>query len=124
MTLLVSIDPGLSTGVALFQNGQYLRSFTSYPPHDQLASLLGCLRKDDEVVAEKGPTNHRRQAAACEPVERLVHEVVVPVSWVRPTQWKGTPSACLRTSDKPGTKHEKDAIRIGRWHLAHVGATG
>lgn len=117
MPLLVSVDPGQSTGVAIFSNGHLVRSFTSVAPHTTLRRELHALADHDEVVCEKGPAL-RRQAATCEPVEAIIREHALSrTSWVRPTEWKPNPEAVLLDSDTPGTKHERDAIRMGRWHL-------
>lgn len=116
--VLISIDPGLSTGVAVFRDGEFVRSYTSEAPHTTLRMEVGSLVWPDEVVCEKGPTNHRRQAAACEPVEAIVDRSPVHVSWIRPSSWKRTPDAVLLDTDTPRNIHERDAIRMGRWRLA------
>ena len=118
MSVLVSIDPGLSTGVAVFVNGTFAYSFTSQPPHDDLRRTLVGLRSNDDVVCEKGPSI-RRQAETCAPVEALVTELVDNVQWVRPTAWKPDPKAEVQPGDSPGNKHERDAIRLGRYWLNH-----
>lgn len=119
VALLVSIDPGLSTGVAIFDNGKFVRSYTTHAPHDRLRLELQSLERPDEVACERGPSNHRRQAQACEPVEAIVAESCsVDVVWIRPTEWKGTPDAILAPSDSPSNKHERDATRMARWKLA------
>lgn len=118
MTVLVSIDPGLSTGVAVFVDGRLNHSFTSAPPHDRLRRTLSALRSEDEVVCEKGPAI-RRQAATCEPVEALVTELAPALAWVRPTSWKPNPDAVVWPTDRPGTRHESDAIKLGRYWQEH-----
>lgn len=120
--ILVAIDPGLDTGVAIFHDDDSCISFTTRAPHDRLRTFLERLDESTEVVCEKGPTNHRRQAAACAPVEAQVSELPNTIHWVRPTDWKPHPRAVLLPSDEPGTKHERDVTRMGRWFLARRGA--
>lgn len=119
MLSLIAIDPGLSTGVAQFgSKGELLSSFTSTPPNDRLRLFLQVV-PDAVIVCEQGPSFSRRQQEACEPVEALVRASPPDVHWIRPTTWKPSPAAKLLSSDNPSTKHEKDAIRLGRWFLEH-----
>lgn len=117
MSVLVVIDPGMSTGVAVFVDGRLNHSFTTLAPHDRLRRTLSALRDEDEVVVEKGPAI-RRQAATCEPVEALATELAPNIQWVRPTAWKPDPHAITWPSDNPSTRHERDAIKLGRHWLA------
>jgi hypothetical protein len=94
---------------------------TTEAPHIALEHLLIELDGGAVIVAEKGPTNHRRQADACAPVEALITRLANHVHWVRPTDWKLHPSANLVLGDAPATRHERDAIQMGRWFLARRG---
>lgn len=120
MIQLVAIDPGLSTGVAVIHSDGTAVSFTTVAPHDELDRFLDKLDENVNIVCEQGPRN-RRQADACTPVEARVKQLANPIHWVRPTDWKPNPHARLEPSDKPGTKHERDATRMGRWFKARRG---
>lgn len=121
MGALVVVDPGLSTGVAYFEGNLVVENFTTSAPHTQLESYLRAIKEQNgtlEVLCEQGPTNHRRQADACVPVETIVKQEADVIHWVRPSDWKGHPAATLRASDRPATRHERDVLRMGRWFLA------
>lgn len=119
---LVVIDPGLGTGMAYFRDGKAIWCITTSPPHTDLAKRLRKMQETVptlEVVCEQGPTNHRRQAEACAPVEHMVRDEAKVLHWVRPSDWKKHPKAVVRPEDPmPRTRHERDVLRIGRWFLA------
>jgi hypothetical protein len=118
---LLVIDPGLRTGLAFFKDGTPEWSLTSEPPHDLVTKMIEGLQDAHttlEVVCEEGPVNHRRQAQACEPVERIVRHTAKIIHWVRPSEWKRHPSARIEDGDNPQSRHERDVLRIGRWFLA------
>lgn len=93
-------------------------SFTDRPPYEEVRDALEHLRPGDEVVCEQGPSI-RRQADTCEPVESLVRELAETVHWVRPTAWKPSPRYRSFVPEQVlGTRHERDAARMGGWFLA------
>lgn len=107
----IAVDPGHSTGVAIFEDGRILRTLTTTAPHDDLRDLIaGCT-----VVCERGPKN-RKQADTCSDVEAIVNEVALDVVWVRPSDWKGHPAT--RQADQSLPVHERDAASIGWWFIA------
>jgi hypothetical protein len=110
--ITVALDPGSTTGVAVFSDGGLVDTFSTVAPHEGLRERLDRLDPDD-VVCERGPSL-RRQPEACAPVERLVIELFGEiVQWVQPSSWKNHPDARLMES-----QHERDAARMGRYWLA------
>jgi hypothetical protein len=107
----IAVDPGHSTGVAIFEGTSLLRTLTTTAPHAGLRDLIkGCT-----VVCERGPKN-RKQADTCSDVEAIVNEVALDVVWVRPSDWKGHPATRQAEASLP--VHERDAASIGYWFIA------
>ena len=117
--VLVSIDPGVTTGIARFENGELEFTVASRHPHEDLREQL--LDMDpDYIVVERGPTQ-RRQPEACVLVEQLVIELYgKSINWIRPSEWKGHPKSRLsdRERHKTGTIHEHDAASMGKRSFA------
>ncbi len=120
MKYLVAIDPGSSTGIAVFIGDTLQSVNTTQAPHDELRVLLRDLKfrhaHDVVVVCEQGPVN-RLQADTCAAVEQIVEQEANTIEWVRASQWKGTPTGTTEHSDVVTNRHERDAVCIGRWFL-------
>ncbi len=113
----IVIDPGASTGVAVFEGEKLLSSFTSKPPFDELWLLLAEWAKSDvpiNLVCEQPPANPRHQSETTDLHKQLE---LAGCHFVRPSEWKGHPQAKLLDGDTPGTIHERDVIRLGRYWL-------
>lgn len=111
----IAIDPGLRTGVAVFSGDDVIMVTTTESPHEELRDIV----RGQEVVCEQGPVN-RLQAAMCEEVEAIVRQEAAHHYWIRPSDWKGHPSAVVQESDGCSTKHEREAVSLGRcWYRIH-----
>lgn len=118
MSTLIAIDPGESTGVALFIGPRLVSVETTSSPHDEIRALLRTYI-GATVVRETAPTVHRHNAECIEEVEQVIDtHATGPVYPVNPSQWKGHPFATLRGTDDPVNAHERDVVRLGRWFLA------
>lgn len=127
---LISIDPGVSTGVAVFKHTKLLETWTFEAPYDELRALLRrSLREHGEalhVVVEKGPEMRRHLNREVQLLEQLVREEVLKLYWVRPSRWKPHPASRLPAEDVAliGTVHTRDAARMGRYFLTTGGHDG
>jgi predicted RNase H-like nuclease (RuvC/YqgF family) len=108
---LVAIDPGHTTGIAIFHDDELVHVLTSESPHEALGDIV----RDKEVVCEQGPVNRDHNADACVEVETIVKQESATTHWVRPADWKCHPAS--RTEPKEGNRHERDAIGMGRVFL-------
>lgn len=118
--ILLCIDPGLTTGWAVFRNGvpmtcgdihvddleEGIEMWKEFSPEKVLA----------EMVAPRGVNKH---AVALDQVMGKIRESFPEAEWIRPGQWK----PISQTWDLPepvGGKyspHQKDALRMGLWLL-------
>lgn len=122
---LISIDPGPSTGIAEFEGSDVVATTTTQEPHDLLRQRLRVLNREHPgltVVCEQGP-KIRHYADACAEVEAIVRQEADAIYWVRPSQWKPHPSAKLEEDDPIQTRHERDAVKLGRYFIAQGGFT-
>lgn len=106
------IDPGHTTGIAIFKDGQLKHVLSSESPHEALADIV----RGQEVVCERGPVNRDHNAETCVEVETIVKREADDVHWVQPSEFKCHPA--FRTQPSEGNRHERDAIGLGRWFLA------
>lgn len=124
---LAVIDPGESTGVAVFTlrrlspqlvTSALIDHFTVGQDEYGLGMIRDKIREADEVLAEEGPLR-RHSPRACIRVEQVIRDAAheKPVHWIRPTEWKPHPAASLEPQDEPQTIHESDVIRMGRWFI-------
>jgi hypothetical protein len=67
-----------------------------------------------EVVIEKGP-EWQQHSPITRSVETNLLDIFPKAHLVTPNRWKGHPAA--KCSEKLGTKHEKDAVRLARWFI-------
>lgn len=116
--MLIVVDPGVSTGVAMFDDHGRAKSFTTRAPFDELRNLIQA-HADANVVAEDAPETHRHHSQPHATVAGILTSEGRGVFWIRPTSWKRHPQARLsgRDFDEAATEHERDAIRLGRWYL-------
>lgn len=114
--VLIAIDPGYSTGVAVFINERLIEVFTSTTPHARLRNALAM--NNGEVICEVGPLGRSDWAQKeVEDLVRLKRETChFRLSWYRPSDWKPHPAS--RTHPREGNRHERDAVGMGRYHIA------
>lgn len=130
---LISLDPGITTGVALFKYQDLQEVWTFKPPYDALRALLRrSVRAHGErlqVLVERGPTASRHNVREVAQVEQVIREETLKLYWVFPSTWKPHPAAKLRDDDAAlvlesrlaDSIHAKDAVRMGRYFLATGG---
>lgn len=113
---LLAIDPGVETGVALLtEDGLIIWTVTAEgPDYPELTSALKTYA-DAETVMEDAPDTRHHQDTF-KRVKSLVEADGRAVAFVRPSQWKSHPAA--RVTEEFETKHEGEAVGIGRWHLS------
>jgi hypothetical protein len=122
MDKLIAVDPGLDTGIAVFEGSVLVLTSTVREGKD-LIDLLAH-HHGARVVGEKPPQQNAHQpevtAAVVEIVNLECQMREMPVSWILPAQWKGTPQARLQEgeAEKCATQHELDAVGMGRFKLA------
>ena len=122
--ITLAIDPGVSTGIVLFEGADLVLALTDvdpYPMTTKLCDIYGDTfdRQRVGVVCELGP-ERGHQPEATKAVERLVTDHAPNAQWVRPSQWKGHPSN-VGVHDhimRLNTKHERDAAMIALWHIS------
>lgn len=127
---ILAVDPGVETGIALLNpEGEVVWTMTSRAPYEELKSALSQYCKppyttvsNDEYGKE---TSQAELAAEVAPSTRHyqdVHSMVsdcfagLQVHWIRPSEWKSHPFCKVTVSDYD-TKHEAEAIGIGRAYL-------
>lgn len=109
--IIISIDPGHTTGVARFMDGELVDAFTTTSPHIGLVEYL----RGRHVVAERGPVNRNHNEQACTEVEEIIKRATGHVTWVAPSEYKPHPASHTRPNE--GNRHERDAIGLGRWFI-------
>lgn len=118
---ILAVDPGVQTGMALLNPlGEVVWTGVSEAPYEGLKNALLHYR-----VAKIHPTHNAELAAEVAPSTRHYQDVHSQVSdcfagcevhWIRPSEWKSHPFCKVPVSDYD-TKHEAEAIGIGRAYL-------
>lgn len=114
----IAVDPGASTGVAIFRHSHLVVSFTTLPPYNELWTTLRRFGTEAgtkvSVVCERAPAQHRHNP---ESVSLQAQLELAECHLVSPSEWKGHPKARIREGDHPATKHEREAIGLGRYWI-------
>lgn len=115
----IVVDPGVATGAAVFRRSVLVTSFTCEPPFNLLWSTLKRYANEPGtnvvIVVEAMPEVQRHRPETADLQKQLE---LAGCELVRPSEWKGHPAARLLQGDHPATKHERDAIRLGRYWIA------
>lgn len=118
--MVVSIDPGVTTGIAVIgDDGSVVDTWSLSDPEDVSDQLrvLASMYPDADSVGEQPPLWGGHHRPHTQVIEEKVKHFFPDVDWVNPGQWKGHPAS--KTSDLRGkTQHEKDAAGLGRWYRA------
>lgn len=126
--MILSLDPGVTTGWAVLDPSGDVRDTGNFLPEDLREGLTGVVQcwAPDQVIVEVFPlaaTGHL--AAILREVVATITEVLtdysLQVDKVTPGVWK-TSSAPVSEKEWQGEKttpHQRDAIRMGRYHLKH-----
>ncbi len=113
--MVLAIDPGVTTGVALLnQAGEVILANELRGDPSTVAKVLAEIPAED-VVIEQGPIGYGRSSAYLEELDFRLKEVFPNATWLRPVEWKGTPRAQTPVNEK--SVHVKDAVRMGREHI-------
>lgn len=120
----IVVDPGVSTGVAVFRHKSLVTSFTCQPPFDQLWRTIKRFAQQPgtvlSLVVEEPPASGHQM----ESTDLYKQLQLADCHSVRPSEWKGHPAARLLQGDHPATKHERDVIQLGRyWLRTHASKT-
>lgn len=113
-TTLLSIDPGLTTGFAIFHKGPV---FTGTIPHADLGVQLRGLRRAYEphqIVIERLPETLRPDLRK---VQETIHLIFPNHHELLPGQWKPVAGKLVMPGHEKCSQHELDAYRMGRYWL-------
>lgn len=113
----IIVDPGVQTGVAVFRRKVLVTSFTCDPPFSELWRTISRFAKQpgtDVTLVVEEPPGGGHQPETTDLYKQLE---LADCFTVRPTEWKGHPASRLLQGDHAATKHERDAIGLGRFWL-------
>lgn len=118
--MLLSIDPGLTTGVAVLNyRGEVILATELFGDPALIARTCAGIPHQDEVI-EQGPTN--RNNPYLDNLDGRLREEFPEATWMRPADWKPTPRAFTPIPRRTvNSVHVHDAIRMGREHLHRTG---
>jgi hypothetical protein len=122
--MVLAFDPGATTGVALVDrsDGTIMRT-EAYSPSEVLEYARRMVTTQSNrwhsnssfvVVIEKGP-EWQQHSPITRSVETKLRDIFPTAHLVTPNRWKGHPAA--KCSERLGTKHEKDAVKLARWYI-------
>lgn len=127
MTTL-SLDPGVTTGWAVLEDDGAVRDTGNWRPEDLKEGLEGIVLKwvPDDVVVEVFPLAASGQLATTlrevvATITEVLTDYTLAVDRVTPGVWKTSsvePSPKAIDGEKL-TPHQRDAIRMGRYHVRH-----
>lgn len=108
---LIAIDPGITTGVALFENGALKRTLTL----DENIELLESIEYDHVVIEKPPSVAFGKFESTLRTLHAELRQIYPNAVYVQPGTWKN--SFWARTALKFNTKHEKDAYCLGMYAL-------
>lgn len=121
--MILSFDPGVTTGVALLKDDGTILDTTTVQSVEEMESYCYAVKNDRKAtdpledivcVAEQGPQQSGNYRPHIQEIEEVIKKYFYDVHWVPPGQWKGHPVAT--SSDVKKTQHEKDAVGLARWY--------
>lgn len=118
--MILSFDPGVTTGVALLMDDGSVRYTTTISSVEELEAYCWAVKNDSQLkedivcVAEEGPKQSGNYRPYIQDIETVIKKHFPDVNWVPPGQWKGHPAASAPVVN--ATQHEKDAVGLGRWY--------
>ena len=116
--MVLFFDPGPSTGIAVVDGDSVL--FTTVVRNasdDELEDIAASLAEkyaQASVGIEAPPMLSGNMRPVTQRIEEILRKHFQNARWVRPSDWKNTPSARTKVPSNL-TQHEKDAVRAGRW---------
>jgi hypothetical protein len=112
--ILLAIDPGIHTGVALFDHdGTIIETYETTGEAYEVAELIS-KEPAHEVVIERGPQGRTNEYM--DELDGWLRAVFPDAHWMYPGEWKGTPRAMQEVTGVP-SHHARDAVRMGREFL-------
>lgn len=118
MSRILSIDPGITTGIAIYdEHGVLEASITA--SKDKIMSngflnKLVAISHPSVVILESLPRNniHQETAELHSHLSRWFRVAGYEIAHIKPSQWKGL----AKRVEIPG-QHARDAATMGRWYL-------
>lgn len=113
--LLLAIDPGITTGVALLDyDGTVLSSYEVAGDEASAVVAIICQETAQEVVIERGPLSRANQFL--DELDGVLRLTFPDATWMYPGEWKGTPRS-QQAVNGVLSHHARDAVRMGREFL-------
>lgn len=109
--IVLAIDPGESTGVALVDGSQVLGTWCLRMKDLGLLTTLGL--QADQVVIERPPSPNRSSSQALNSVVGILTTWFPDATWIGPGLWKPIMSTKL-CPDFP-TPHQADAFQLSQY---------
>jgi hypothetical protein len=112
--ILLAIDPGITTGVALLEyDGSIIQT---YEVTGEADDVVACVKQEacHAVVIEKGPLSRANEYL--DQLDGLLRAAFPDATWLYPGEWKGTPRALAEVKGVL-SHHARDAVRMGREYL-------
>lgn len=112
--MVISWDPGLTTGVAVIDRTGMVLFTAAYEMVDN-KTIVALKRRYPGANAciEDSPDHNRMHRGITDRVERELRRHYPHAVWIKPATWKGHPASHVDLP-KGTTKHEKDAAGMGR----------
>jgi len=120
--VLLAIDPGLTTGVAVLNyRGEVIFANELSGDPDLIVATCAEIPHQDEVI-EEGPPN--RNNPFLDDLDGRLRAEFPDAVWLRPADWKSTPRASTPIPRRTiRSVHVRDAIHMGREFLHRSGHT-
>lgn len=119
--LLLCVDPGISTGVALLDSsGQVLSTYELSGDPDYIIDKLE-QEEPTLVVIERGPA--ARANPYLDDLDAHLRAIFPDAHWMYPGEWKNTPRAAAPVEGVL-SHHARDAVRMGREYLHTLEVAG
>lgn len=118
MMRVLSLDPGITTGVAVYNDQARLKFSMAVPAEEILKNgflnKLVSLSQPEVVLIEDIPTRapHPDQAALHQELCRWFRVAGFQVENIQPSQWKGL----VKRVEIPG-EHARDAATMAKWWI-------
>lgn len=119
--LVLAIDPGITTGVAVLDSTGAVVS--SYELSGDPEFVIDELEREAFTCAviEQGPPG--RNNPFLDDLDARLRATFTDACWMRPSEWKGSPRA-QQSVDDVRSRHARDAARMGREYLHTLETAG
>lgn len=118
--LIISFDPGVTTGIAVLdEDGTPLETYAVATNEvEEFAKWAVETYPDADAIIESPPEWGGNMRPVTQGVEETLKRYFPDAVWAYPGQWKGHPATRPDSSLRGKTQHEKDAVGLGRWFKA------